>query len=198
MSRTMEEDRVEFGSRRFLAMPLAGAFAWSLIALAGATLSSTLAVWALFILSGSTFYLGLMLSRITGEDLLGRHRPKNPFDTLFLYTVIQALLVYSLAIPFFLQDYTSLPLTVGILTGLMWTPFSWLIQHWIGLFHAVSRTASVLLVWYLFPSRRFVAVPLIIVLIYLTTILVLESRWRGLRAASTDPDLLAASPAEQE
>jgi len=63
MSWTLEEERREFQGRRFLAMPLAGSIAWSLTAIAGATLTPTLAVWALFILSGSTFYLGVLLSR---------------------------------------------------------------------------------------------------------------------------------------
>ena len=124
-------------------MPLAGTIAWSLVAVAGATLPLGLAVWALFILTGSIAYLGIVLSRFTGEDLTAKDRPKNSFDRLFFLTVFQALLVYSIAIPFFLQDATSLPMTVGILSGLMWAPLSWVIEHWIGLFHAIFRTGTV-------------------------------------------------------
>jgi hypothetical protein len=54
-----------------------------------------------------------------------------------------ALLVYAIAIPFFLIERTSLPLTVGILTGLMWLPFSGMIQHWVGLFHGIARTGLI-------------------------------------------------------
>ena len=66
--------------------------------------------------------------------------------------------------------------TVGILAGLMWVPFSWMIQHWVGLFHGIARTVLVTAAWYLFPQRRFVAIPAVIVVIYLITIVVLARR----------------------
>ena len=166
-------------------MPLAGTIAWSLIGLGGVTLSPTLAAWALFILSGSIIYLGLFISRFTGENFLAKDRPKNSFDGLFMLTVLQALLVFSIAIPFFLQDYTSLPLTVGILTGLMWAPLSWMIQHWIGVFHATFRSAAIVIVWYLIPTQRFVAIPMAIVATYLLTIVVLEARWRRIHTGAS-------------
>jgi hypothetical protein len=101
---------------------------------------------------------------------------------LFFSAVAEALLVYAIAIPFFIRDYTSLPLTVGILTGLMWVPVSWIIQHWVGIFHSVARTLLVLAAWIAFPHQRFVAVPLVIVVVYLVTIAILERRWRDVRA----------------
>jgi uncharacterized membrane protein YqjE len=67
-------------------------------------------------------------------------------------------------------------MTVGILTGLMWLPFSWIIKHWVGIFHALIRTASVLVLWYLFPDYRFIAIPFAIVLIYTVTIVILKNR----------------------
>jgi len=93
-----------------------------------------------------------------------------------MFAVGQAVLVYSIAIPFFISDYTSLPMTVGILTGLMWLPFSWTLKHWIGIFHSVVRTILVLLLWYAFPEDRFVTIPFAIVLIYIVTIIVLKNR----------------------
>jgi hypothetical protein len=182
--RTLDEQRSDFRRSRFLAMPLAGTIAWSLVAVAGATLRPGLAVWALFILTGMIVYLGLFLSRFTGENFTAKDRPKNTFDTLFYLAVFQALLVYSIAIPFFLADYTSLPLTVGILSGLMWTPLTWMIQHWIGVFHSTSRTLLVLATWYALPEYRFVAIPLVIVAVYLVTIAVLERRWRQVNGPS--------------
>lgn len=176
---SLDAHRTEFASRRFLAMPLAGTIAWTVVALAALFVPSTVIAWVLFIATGSIAYLGLALSKLTGEDFLDRSKPKNPFDRLFFAGVIQALLVYSIAIPFFLIDYTSLPLTVGILTGLMWVPISWIIQHWIGVFHSVTRTILLLLAWYLFPTARFLVLPLVIIAVYLVTIIVLERRWRG-------------------
>jgi hypothetical protein len=173
---SLDVQHAAFLDNRFLALPIAGAIAWAGIGIAGAVLPMRLAVWAVFIGTGMIFYLGLAVARLTSEDLLGRRRKGNYFDQIFLLTVASALLVYAVAIPFFLVDPTSLPLSVGVLTGLMWVPFSGLIRHWIGLAHGITRTVMVAAVWYLFPSARFVAVPVVIVAVYVVTILVLVRR----------------------
>src|SRR5215472_14468096 len=176
--RSLDEQRAEFARRRGLAMPLAGMIVWTVIGIVGAFLPPILAVWSLFIGAGFIAYLGIMLSRFTGEDFLDKNKPKNVFDNLFFHCVAMALLVYAIAIPFFRVDYTSLPLTVGILAGLMWVPFSWIIQHWFGIFHAVARTILVTFAWYVAPHRRFVVIPAIIVGVYAVTIAIMEQRWR--------------------
>ena len=53
-----------------------------------------------------------------------------------------------------------------------------MIQHWVGLFHGIARTILVLAAWYLFPAHRFVAIPAVIVAVYLVTIYVLWTRPR--------------------
>lgn len=174
--RTLQQQRIDFANSNFLATPLAGLIAWSVIGIAGLFLPIQYVVWTLFIATGSIVYLGMFISKFTGENFLDKTKPKNEFDQLFMFTVVQALLVYSIAIPFFLIDYSSLPLTVGILTGLMWVPFSWIIKHWVGLFHAIVRTITVMVLWYLFPEHRFVAIPFAIVGIYIITIIILKSR----------------------
>lgn len=130
------------------------------------------------------FYLGLGVARLTGEDLLGRERRSDFFDRIFLLAVASSLLVFAIAVPFFLIEPTSLPLSVGVLSGLMWVPFSGLIQHWVGLFHGVTRTVGIVAVWYLLPEARFVAVPAVIVAVYLATIFVLVRRYAELRAGA--------------
>ena len=188
--RTLDEQRREFAQRRGIAMPLAGMIAWAIVGVAGAFLPPVLKVWVLFGATGSILFLGIFLSRFTGEDFLDRHRPKNVFDNLFLHTVAMAVLVYAIAIPFFQEDYTSLPLSVGILSGLMWLSLSWIIEHWVGIFHTLARTALIVAVWYLFPLARFVAIPAVIVAVYAVTIIVLEMRWRRVHSAApiTAPD----------
>ncbi len=162
-------------------MPLAGAIAWTVAGVAGALLPPALKVWVLFGAVGSIAYLGMFLSRLTGENFLDKRRPRNVFDGLFLRTVVEALLVFAIAIPYFRADYTSLPLSVGVLSGLMWLPFSWIIQHWIGTFHTLARTALVTASWYLLPSLRYVVVPAVIVATYAVTMVVLEARWRRIQ-----------------
>lgn len=174
--RTLEEQRKEYTNSNFLATPIAGLIAWLIVGIAGLLLPIQATVWVLFIATGCIVYLGMFISKFTGENFLDKTKPKNEFDKLFFFTVGQAILVYSIAIPFFIVDYSSLPLTVGILTGLMWLPFSWIINHWVGIFHALTRTTCVLLLWYGFPEHRFVTIPFAIVLIYIFTIIILKSR----------------------
>ncbi len=176
MKRTLEDQRIEFSNRKFLATPLAGIIAWLISGVSGLIFPDRATVWVLFIMTGSIVYLGLFISKFTGENFLDKSKPKNEFDKLFLFTVGQAVLVYAIAIPFFLLDYTSLPMTVGILTGTMWLPLSWIIKHWVGIFHALVRTVIILLLWYLAPEYRFVSIPFAIVCIYLATLLILKNR----------------------
>jgi hypothetical protein len=177
-ARTLEEQRAEFSRSPLLAMPIAGTIVWTIVGIAGAILPLEQAVWVLFIATGSTFGLGVVIGKLTGEDMLGKSRPANTFDSLFLATVAMAWLVFAIAIPFFLIEPTSLPLSVGILAGTMWLPLSWIIHHWIGYFHAIARTVLIVAVWYLFPEHRFTAVAAVIVVIYLISIAVLAKRPR--------------------
>lgn len=177
-SDSLDDQLAHFRQSKFLAMPIAGAIAWTCIGLVGAFASTLAAVWGIYIGTGVIFYLGIGIAKITGEDLLGRERKGSLFDRIFMLTVVQAVAVYSIALPFFQQEPSSLPMSVGILTGLMWIPFSALAGHWIGLFHGLTRTVLIVVVYYLLPDHRFVAVPIVIVLVYLVTIYVLAARFR--------------------
>jgi len=182
--RSLEVQREEFAQRRLIATPIAGMVAWLVIGIGSLFLAPFALSMLLFVATGSIVYLALFVSKLTGEDFLDKSRPRNTFDTLFYHTIGSSVLVYAIAIPFFLIDYTSLPLSVGILTGLMWLPISWIIQHWIGWVHAVLRTVGVLAAWYGFPENRFLAVSLVIVVLYGFAITVLETRWRSIRQSA--------------
>lgn len=184
--RTLEIQRSEFSKGKFLATPLSGMIMWLLVGVASFFFEDVALVWILFIATGSIVYLALFVSKFTGENYLDKSKPKNEFDTLFMYTVGQAVVVYAIAIPFFLIDYSSLPLTIGILTGTMWIPFSWIVKHWVGIFHTALRTVTIVLLWYLFPEDRFTYIPFIIVIIYLITLVILNKRYRKLKADPTN------------
>jgi hypothetical protein len=186
-SGSLDEQRREFASRPLIATPIAGAIAWSVVGIAGYFLSLRSAALVLFIATGMIPYLGMLISRFTGENFLHRSKPMNSFDALFLYTCGMSFLVYAIAIPFFLVDRTSLPMTVGVLSGLMWIPITWIIQHWVGVVHAVVRTVAVVAAWYVFPTHRFVAIPVVIVVLYAGAIAVLVNRPRGARTAPIAP-----------
>ncbi|MCH7411329.1 hypothetical protein MM239_18180 [Belliella sp. DSM 111904] len=125
----LEEQRIEFSQRKFLAVPLAGLLVWFIIGVSGIYLPDGITVWVLFLGTGSIVYLGMLIAKWTGENFISKKGVRNDFDKLFLFSMAQSMIIFAIAIPFFLVDYTSLPLTVGILTCLMWIPFSWIIQH---------------------------------------------------------------------
>lgn len=178
---TLDEQREAFCRRRFLATPLAGVICWLIVGLAGHYLSTLHAALVLFIATGSIVYLAMLIAPFTGENFFQKGKPKNTFDNLFFRTVLSSFLIYAIAIPFFMIDHSSLPLTVGILTGTMWLPFSWIIRHWVGTFHALSRTLLIVAVWYLLPEHRFVAIPAVILAIYAVSIIALEVRWNAIK-----------------
>lgn len=173
---SLEKQRQEFAQRKFLAMPLAGIIMWTIAGIGGIFLPPELKVWLLFICTGFIAFLGMLISKFTGENFLDKKKPKNSFDNLFFLAMGEALLVYAIAIPFFMIDYTSLPLTVGILSGLMWMPFSWIIRHWVGIFHSIFRTLLVVMLWLLLPELRFVVIPFGIVAVYIITVFILLKR----------------------
>jgi hypothetical protein len=82
MKKPLEEQRVEFSNQRFLATPLSGILIWSIIGIVGIFFSDFVAVWSIFIGTGSIVYLGLFLSRFTGENFLDKTKPKNEFESL--------------------------------------------------------------------------------------------------------------------
>jgi hypothetical protein len=180
---SLDAQYAAFARNRFLAMPVTGTLVWMALGLGGWLLPAPQAALALFIGTGVIFYLAFPVSRLLGEDLLGRSRRGNRFDRVFLASIMSACCVYAIAIPFFLVERSSLPLSVGILTGLMWIPFSALLRHRVGYIHGFARTAGIVAVWYLWPEHRFVAVPLVVVAVYLVSIVMLQRRWKQLQAA---------------
>lgn len=181
--RSLDVQREEFARGRFLAMPLAGTLVWSLMLITGACLPMNQAMLALYIGTGCIAYVGMAVSKFTGEDFLDKSRPKNAFQNLFFYGMAQAILVYSIAIPFAIVDPRAAPMGVGILAGLMWIPFSWIIQHPIGWLHTLIRTTLITAAWFLLPEHQYTVVPLIVIACYVFTIPVLELRWRRLERA---------------
>lgn len=184
----LDQQRVAFSNRRFLATPLSGLIAWSTVGVGSLFLNPFYTSLLLFAATGSIVYLAMALSRFTGENFFRGFG--NPFDRLFFVGLFMALLVYAIAIPFFMENPRSITLSVGILTGLMWMPFSWIVQHWVGYFHAVLRTVLIVAAWYLWPAWHFQVIPGLIVGIYVITIVILEKRWRKLRAAGAGHDAI--------
>lgn len=176
--KTLEQYRTEFKQKKLITMPIAGTIVWAILGVMALLIPAKQMVLPFYIGTGCIFYLALFLSRFTGERLIAKSSEMNPFDALFLYTVVMSLLCFAIAIPFSLQDYSSVPLTIGVLSGLMWLPISWMIEHKVGTFHALTRTLGVTFAWFAFPEQRFVVIPFVIVAIYLISIYFLHIRWQ--------------------
>ncbi|WP_286234903.1 DUF7010 family protein [Thalassotalea sediminis] len=164
--KTLEQYREEFKQKKLITMPLSGAIVWFLLGVLSFYLPSEQMVLPLYIGTGSIFYLALFLSKFTGEKLLAKSTDMNPFDKLFLYTVAMSLCGFSIAIPFGLENYSSLPLSIGIISGLMWLPITWIIGHNVGVLHTLLRTILIVIAWFMWPEIRFTTIPFIIVFVY--------------------------------
>lgn len=195
---SLSELRSQFGRSRMLSMPIAGAIAWSAAGGLGAILpDADSASIALFLCMPAVFPLALLVGRLTRENVFGSEG-QNELDSLFGLGVLMSVLVWGIAIPFWMIEPSSLPLSAGILAGLMWVPLSWILQHWVGLFHAISRTVLVTAAWFLFPDHRFVVIPAAIVVVYLISIFALATRRLPASAqkrAADGPDERTSAPA---
>ena len=69
-ARALEAQREEFKQARLIAMPIAGLIVWRLVGILGIFLPTGQAALALFIGTGSIAYLGMFISRFTGEHFL--------------------------------------------------------------------------------------------------------------------------------
>ena len=175
---TLEQERTLFKQNRFIAMPLAGTIVWALIGLTAPFVSEFVITWMLYIGTGAIFYLGAGLSYLTGERFFAKDKVITSFDRLFFVGLIMSLMVFAIALPVAAIDHSTVPLSIGILAGLMWMPLSWAIEHWVGYFHTISRTLSIVAVWYLFPDARVEAISAAIVIIYIISLYALEQRYR--------------------
>lgn len=176
---TLDQERALFKQNRFIAMPLAGTIVWALIGLTAPFVSEFVITWILYLGTGSIFYLGAGLSYLTGERFFAKDRIKTSFDRLFFTGLLMSLMVFGIALPVAAIDHTTVPLSLGILAGLMWMPLSWAIEHWVGYFHTVSRTIGIVAVWYLFPEARVEAISAVIVVIYVVSLYALEQRYKS-------------------
>ena len=172
---TLEECRKDFehSAKRSLAMPIAGAIYWLALAIVSTQVSERLGLLILLFGSGTIFPIALLIAKITKEKVFS---PNNPLAKLMGVSVLMVNLLWALHIPLFLYAPEFLPLSVGIGLGLHWIVYSWIIQHPVGLIHAILRTVLVLLAWFIFPESRLFAIGISIVLVYCLSIWLMSTR----------------------
>lgn len=166
---TLDEYRRDFevSANRAVSMPIAGALVWLVIALLSTQLDERTGVLVLLFGSGTMLPIGLIIARFRGEVIMSSD---NPLAKLMGLCVLMVNLLWAVHIPLFLYEPTLVPLSLGISLGLHWIIFSWIVQHPLGIVHAVLRSILVMVAWFVFPDQRLFAIGLVIVLIYFLSI----------------------------
>lgn len=187
---TLEELRRDFetSAKRSVSMPIAGASVWFIIALLSTQLDERAGVLVLMFASGVIFPIALLIARFRGEDLMSS---KNPLAKLMGLCVLMVNLLWAVHIPLFLYAPTFVPLSLGIGLGLHWVVWSWIVQHPVGIIHAVLRTILVTMVWVIFPDSRLLAIGIVIVFVYGISI------WQMLRRPIIAHTASASNPAQK-
>lgn len=172
---SLEILRAEYDRKagRSLSLPIAGAVAWAIFAVAGVLLDTRSASLVILFGSGVIFPIGLVISRVLGEQLTDS---RNPLARLMGLSVLMVNLLWALHLTLLAGDMDYLPLSLGIGLGIHWIVFSWIINHPLGIVHAILRTGLVTALWWLFPAQRIEAVAAGVVIAYIYAILALATR----------------------
>ena len=179
-NKTLDQQLIEFRSKRYLAMPLSGAIIWALIGALSFVLTPYQQVMATFIGTGSIIYLAMAISRLTGENIsFQKNTERNWFDTIFLAAVGMSFLVFAISIPLFMENYLALPFALAVQTGLMWLVFGVVAKAPVAYVHTIVRTVACVAAYLTMPQHSFWLQPLIVVVCYGFTIPVLELRYRA-------------------
>jgi hypothetical protein len=154
-------------------MPIAGMIAWSAIAVAGATLSFKAALLVMMATTGAIFPLALLIAKFRREDLVSR---ANPLSKLMGLCVLMVNLLWVVHLSLYFGAPQYVPLTLGIALGLHWIVYSWIINHPLGVVHAILRTCLLGILWVMFPDHRVLAVAIAIVCVYMVSLVQMATR----------------------
>lgn len=166
---TLTEYRADFEhiTNRAVSMPIAGAVVWAVVALLSSQLEPRFTVYILLFATGAIFPLALLIAKFRHENLVSS---QNPLAKLMGVCVLMVNLLWAVHLPLLLNAPEFVPLSLGIGLGLHWVVYSWIVQHPVGLMHAIIRTILIVFAWYLFPDARVLAIACAIVLVYLLSI----------------------------
>lgn len=152
----IEQLRADFErtSNRAVSFPIAGAVVWALVGVVSLFLEPYYAILFMLFASGAIFPLALGVSKLRKENVLSS---ENPLSKLLAMGVLMVNLLWAVHVPLMMKAPQFVPLSVGIGLGLHWIIYSWIVQHPVGLIHAISRTISCVLVWVILPAENLLA-----------------------------------------
>ena len=166
---TLDDYRKDFerSSNRSVSMPIAGTIIWSFVAFISTQFDVLTSTYILLFSTGGIFPLALLISKIRGENLISS---QNPLAKLMGLCVLMVNLLWAVHIPLVLNAPEYVPLSLGVGLGLHWIVYSWIIQHPLGLIHAISRAILISAAWFLFPNQQLLVISCVIVLLYFVSI----------------------------
>ena len=160
-------------TRRSLSMPIAGMVVWALVGLAGLALPAKASLLAMVAATGAIFPIALGIARWRGEALVSN---PNPLARLMGQCIVMVNLLWAVHLPLMVGSPGYVPLTLGIALGLHWIVYSWIVQHRVGLVHALLRTGLVLGAWLAWPDHRVSAVAGAVVIAYAVALAMMVRR----------------------
>jgi hypothetical protein len=123
--------------------------------------------------TGLIFPLALLIGKIRHENMTDR---LNPLSQLMGMSVLMVNLLWAVHLPLAVGAPRFCPLSLGIALGIHWVVYSWIVQHPVGLIHALLRTGLVVTAWSVYPTHRMAVVPVAIVIVYLMSLVVVSRR----------------------
>jgi hypothetical protein len=175
MNETLSELRLNYeqATNRSLSMPLAGACVWLVIAACGCVLPENRATVVMLFGTGMIFPIALLIGKVRHESMTDR---LNPLSRLMGISVLMVNLLWAVHLPLLFGSPRFFPLSLGVGLGIHWIIYSWIIQHPVGIIHALLRTGLVVTAWSVFPTYRIIAVSVVIVIVYLFSLIVMARR----------------------
>lgn len=166
---TLDGYRKEFEqfSNRSISMPVAGAIIWGLVGLLSTQFSANISIYILLFATGGIFPIALLIAKFRKENLVSS---SNPLAKLMGLCIIMVNLLWAVHIPLLFNAPEFVPLSLGVGLGLHWVVYSWIVNHPVGLIHAVLRSILIVAAWYLFPNNSILAISCVIVVTYLISI----------------------------
>jgi len=162
---TLEIYRKEFeaATNRSISMPLAGAIVWLCVGIISLYIEFQNSVYVLLFSTGAIFPLAMAIAKVRNESLISS---VNPLSKLMGLSVLMVNLLWGIHFPlvFFAPEFV--PLSLGIGLGIHWIIYSWVINHNLGIIHALLRTLLVVAAWLMFSEIRIFAVSIAVVLAY--------------------------------
>ena len=163
---TLENYRRDFeaATNRSVSMPLAGIIVWLCVGLVSLQFPFSTSIFILLFATGAIFPVALLIAKIRGEALTSS---VNPLSKLMGFCVLMVNLLWAIHLPLVFRAPEFVPLSLGVGLGLHWIVYSWIINHPLGIVHALLRTLLVLLAWYVFPEHSIFAISIAVVVAYL-------------------------------